>query len=236
MDNLKQYPVDVGLDSFILLQLGSIHPTRLLDLTGQTVELLASITGCSRKDSVFAPLRHIRTERDLALIDWQEMGEEIARRGALSQEASVCAISSLKVLFERIELHYVLYQAYSSTTLRLFYPEMMTANYLAFPELHQAYQEFEQVVSKADKALHTGRALSLQFQRTIALLRKQLYAGALAGAWWVCLQEMLARMRACALRYEHMLERAFEIQGCINWYVTQVEDDPGKEHQTGNAA
>jgi hypothetical protein len=135
-----------------------------------------------------------------------------------------------------VELHYLLHQAYSSTTLRFFHPEIMPADSFSFPELRQAYQEFEQTIRAADSALQTGRALALQFQRIIVRLREQFSAGALADTWWVCLQEMLAGMRACTVRHERLLERAYETQGCINWYLSQVEKRPDKVDQIVHAA
>jgi hypothetical protein len=236
MDEKKQNSSDIELDPYILLQLGSIHPTHLVELIKLSLETLISITGFSLEDSLFSTLRHVRTWKDLVFIDWQEMGEEIVRRGVLSLEASSCAVSSFKLLYERVELHYLLHQAYSSTTLRLYKPEMVPADSLSLPELRQACHEFDQTISNADMALHTGRRLALQFQRTIVLLREQFYTGSPTGTWWVCLQERLTRMRACAVRYEHMLERAFEIQGCINWYLSQIDDRPGKADQAVHAA
>src|SRR5689334_18246660 len=107
----KQHSSDSELDPFILLQLGSIHPTRLLELRDHSLATLISITGYERGDSSFAPLRRVRTWKDFGFIDWQEMGEEIVRRSALSPEASSCAVTSFKLLYERVELHYLLHQA-----------------------------------------------------------------------------------------------------------------------------
>jgi hypothetical protein len=226
----------VELDPVIVLQqLEQIHPMQLSRLVSRCLTILTSITGLACDHALFAPLRTARGWEDLTLLDWTELGQDMAEQGVLSVPACQCAVMSMQIVFERAQVHHQLYRAHSLTTLRLRQPETLLAHSL--PELSQLSQEFDQAVYQADGALHAGRALSAQFQRTVEDLVEQFHFGALRGTWWICLQGLLDQMRARYAEYEQMLYTAFEHQGYIQWYLAWVaQTGQADTAQTGERA
>jgi len=215
----EKKPAPAELDPVVvLLQLGSIHPMHLSQLVEQCLAILTSVTGLTHTHAPFIPLRAVQVWEDLALFDWQEMERDMTEQGMLSRDGCQCVVKSMQLMCDRALLHVRMHRAFSSTTLRLCQGSLRTSNHSCI-ELGQAYQEVEQAITQADKALHTGRALSSQFQREVERLAGQFRGGVLRPAWWEGLQGMLVRMYARYAEYEQLFAIAVEKQGFINWYL-----------------
>src|SRR5260370_38100434 len=90
-------PVEVD-PVIVLQQLKQIHPMQLSRLVSRCLTILASITGLACEHALFAPLRAVRGWKDLTLLDWTELGQDIAEQGGLGEPACQWAVMSMRIV------------------------------------------------------------------------------------------------------------------------------------------
>ncbi len=199
------------LETSTIMQLAQIHPMDIRGLTAQSIGVLACAGGLGEDHPFFIPLRAVRTAKELAKIDWDEVTWWF--RLLVWFHAKVCqdAVLPIRLFADRALLHQKLFLSKSASTLKLL-------GLCALPlrvkplELLGACEDFERAMVQADRALHLGHALLDRF-------------GCQASHGGSCqdLRSLLVRAQTCYEGYQQALQRAYELAGCICWYLATSE-------------
>lgn len=198
-------------DPLIIRWLAHIHPLNLPRLRAALLTVLTSTTGIAPEHRVLVPLAAIRDSEAIVNIEWEAFYGEIAVATCLPADACWTVVEHVRLFAQRSVLHQCLYLAKSAVALRMTYTWPIPPDRIPGTLLPD-YDEFEQALIDADRALQAGRACLQVFQHLIP------HAQTLSP-----LQNLLTRANSCYIDYRLELQEANRLAATIIEQLTQTQ-------------
>ena len=199
------------VDVVIVRRLAGIHPLNLPRLRSALLTVLTSTTGIAPDHSMFVPLATMRDSEDIENIEWEALDVEITVATCLPADACWTVVEHVRLFAQRSVLHQCLYLAKSAVALRMTYTWPIPPDRIPGTLLPD-YDEFEQALIDADRALQAGRACLQVFQHLIP------HAQTLSP-----LHNLLTRANSCYIDYRLELQEANRLAATIIEQLTQTQ-------------